>query len=31
LTDAYIDLALRDMLRDNDSANMLEIIAHSRT
>ena len=31
LTDAYIDLALRDMLRDNDSANMLEIIANSRT
>ena len=31
LTDAYVDLALRNMLRDNDSANMLEIIAHSRT
>lgn len=31
LTDAYIHLSLQDMLRDNDSANMLEIIAHSRT
>ena len=31
LTDAYIELALRDLLRDNDSANMLEIIAQSRT
>ena len=31
LTDAYVDLAINDLLRDNDSANMLEIIAHSRT
>lgn len=31
LTDAYVEMAINDLLRDNDSANMLEIIAHSRT
>ena len=30
LTEAYIDYAMNHLLRDNDSANMLEIIAFSR-
>lgn len=31
LSDAYVEQAMNDLLRDNDSANMLEIISRSHT
>ncbi len=31
ITEAYVEYAMNDLLRDNDSANMLEIISFSRT